>query len=117
MFTRIHRTSKHLGHHSSAHFSGQEGISVLSNLPKGQVELKLGQGKQKTLLPTGQVHLKFFYCPGYLPTGRGEEDYTLAGVVCIDHGFEISYCLLQITRTYWKFQEIMTNLKNVLNYK
>ena len=35
-------------------------LSVLSNLPKGQVELKFGQGKQKTHLPTGQVHFKFF---------------------------------------------------------
>ena len=97
VFTRICRTSKQLGHNSSAHFSGQESTFSSFQLAQlGQVELKVGQGKEKTLLPTGQVHLKFFYCPGYLPTGRGEEDYTLAGVVCINHGFE---------RTYWKFQE------------
>ena len=39
-------------------------LSVLSNLPKGQVELKVGQGKQKTHLPIGQVHLNLsFSCP------------------------------------------------------
>ena len=30
-------------------------LSVLSNLPKGQVELRMGQGRQKTHLPTGQA--------------------------------------------------------------
>ena len=30
-------------------------LSVLSNLPKGQVELRVGQVKQKTHLPTGQA--------------------------------------------------------------
>ena len=54
----IQRTSKHLGHNSSAHFSGQAILSVLSNLPKGQEELKVGQGKEKTLVPTGQMHLE-----------------------------------------------------------
>ena len=38
-------------------------LSVLSNLPKGQVELKVGQGKQKTHLLTGQVDLDFFFLP------------------------------------------------------
>ena len=38
-------------------------LSVLSNLPKGQVELKVGQGKQKTHLPTGQVDLDSFFLP------------------------------------------------------
>ena len=59
----VQRTSKHLGHNSSAHFSGQAILSVLSSLPKGQVELKVGQGKQKTLLPTGQQHLNLFLLP------------------------------------------------------
>ena len=30
-------------------------LSVLSNLPKGQLELRVGQAKQKTHLPTGQA--------------------------------------------------------------
>ena len=65
------RISKHLGHNSSAHFSGQSinlmlVLSVLSNLPKGQVELKVRQGKQKTRLPTGQVHLNLLSCLAYL---------------------------------------------------
>ena len=38
-------------------------LSVLSNLPKGQVELKVGHGKEKTHLPTGQVDLNFSSCP------------------------------------------------------
>ena len=45
----IQRTSKHLEHNSSAHFSRQTILSVLSSLPKGQAELKVGQGKEKTL--------------------------------------------------------------------
>ena len=53
----IQRTSKHLGHHSSVHVSGEAILSVLSSSPNGQVELKVGQGKEETLLPTGQVHL------------------------------------------------------------
>ena len=56
----IQRTSKHLEHNSSAHFSRQTILSVLSSLPKGQAELKVGQGKEKTLLPTGRVHLNLF---------------------------------------------------------
>ena len=58
---------KYVGHNSFAHFSGQVIItllvlSVLSNLPKGQVELRVGQEKQKTHLPsTGQVDLNFFF--------------------------------------------------------
>ena len=35
-------------------------LSVLSNLPKRQVELKVEQGKHKTHLPTGQVDLNVF---------------------------------------------------------
>ena len=58
-------TSKHLGHNSSSHFLNKRYstlvLSVLSNLPKGQVELKVGQGKQKIHLPTRQVHLFFFF--------------------------------------------------------
>ena len=38
-------------------------LPILSNLRKGQVELKVGQGKQKTHLPTGQVHLNYFFFP------------------------------------------------------
>ena len=38
-------------------------LSVLSNLPKGQAELKVGQGKQKTNFPTGQVDLNLFFLP------------------------------------------------------
>ena len=38
-------------------------LSVLSNFPKGQVELKVGQGKQKTHFPTGQVDLNLFFLP------------------------------------------------------
>ena len=38
-------------------------LSVISNLPKGQVELRVGQGKEKTHLSTGQVHLNLFLLP------------------------------------------------------
>ena len=41
------------GCNSSAHFSRQAILWVLSSLLKEQVELKVGQGKQKTHLPTG----------------------------------------------------------------
>ena len=59
----IQRTDEHLGHHSSAHFSGQAILSVLSSLPNWQVELKVGHEKEKTLLPTGQVHLNLYLLP------------------------------------------------------
>ena len=55
----VQRTSKHLGHNSSA----QAILSVLSSLSKGQVELQVGQRKEKTLLPTGQVHLNLLLLP------------------------------------------------------
>ena len=40
--------SKYWGHNSSAYFSGQVILSVLFNLLKGQVELKVRQRKEKT---------------------------------------------------------------------
>ena len=38
-------------------------LSDLPNLPKGQVELRVGQEKQKKHLSTGQVHLNIFSWP------------------------------------------------------
>ena len=67
----VQRTSKHLGHNSSAHFSGQAILSVLSNLPKGQVELKVGQGKENSLAHWTSASQSFslallMYFPGQL---------------------------------------------------
>ena len=52
-------------------------LSVLSNFPKEQLELRVGQGKQKTHLPTGQVHLNFLFLP-YENTDHLEHFHTLS---------------------------------------
>ena len=69
----IQRTSKHLGHiplhiFLDKRYNTLAQLLVLYNLPKGQVELRVGQGKKKTHLPIGQVHLNLFSCPAKVGT-------------------------------------------------
>ena len=69
----IQRTSKHLGHNSSAYFCGQAIKHACSfssfQLAQRTSRVKFGHGKQKTHLPTGQVHLNLSLalpCPALL---------------------------------------------------
>ena len=74
VFTRMCRTSKQLGHNSSAHFSGQESTFSSFQLAQlGQVELKVGQGKEKTLAHWTSPSQVFFIALGIYLQGEGRK--------------------------------------------